>query len=206
MATKHAQILDEPQYQMVRQYVHKYSPVAERDLLFLSLSFRGGLRACEIAGLEIRALVDPQGYLRDFIDILSHATKFGRERMIPMHPEIADAFRPFRYRYPHTEWVAVSPRGGGQMSANAVTLWFLKLFREVRLKQCSSHSGRRTAITNLARHYHHHGGSLVDVQRFAGHSRLETTEAYIEPSNSLTAMVKALGTEPPKQRNPYLGV
>lgn len=46
----------------------------------------------------------------------------------------------------------------------------------------SSHSGRRTLLTNMARRCAQAGASLRDVQRIAGHADLGTTERYVEPS------------------------
>jgi integrase/recombinase XerD len=48
------------------------------------------------------------------------------------------------------------------------------------LQGCSSHSVRRTSITNAARTISTVGGSLRDVQMLAGHSALSTTQRYIE--------------------------
>jgi integrase/recombinase XerD len=45
---------------------------------------------------------------------------------------------------------------------------------------CSSHSGRRTFITNAARNIGRFGGSLRDVQMLARHSSLGMTQVYIE--------------------------
>ena len=44
----------------------------------------------------------------------------------------------------------------------------------------SSHSGRRTLITNVAKNISAVGGSMRDVQSLAGHSNLQTTQRYIE--------------------------
>ena len=66
------------------------------------------------------------------------------------------------------------------MTARSIVNWFAELYDELGLDGCSSHSGRRTFITNAARLVSKTGGSLRDVQELAGHSALSTTERYIE--------------------------
>ena len=56
---------------------------------------------------------------------------------------------------------------------------------------CSSHSGRRTAITRWSRKISSVGGSLRDVQSLARHSSLQMTQRYIEVSEN--AMRKVVG-------------
>jgi len=56
------------------------------------------------------------------------------------------------------------------ISPKALTIWFLKLYRDLGFKGASSHSGRRTFITKAAKRCIEGGGSLSDVQQLAGHS------------------------------------
>jgi integrase/recombinase XerD len=67
-----------------------------------------------------------------------------------------------------------------QTSAQAVVNLFQKWYRNIGFVGCSSHSGRRTFITNVAKKISTVGGSLRDVQFLAGHSSLQTTQRYIE--------------------------
>lgn len=61
-----------------------------------------------------------------------------------------------------------------------VSHWFKKIFKALRLEGCSSHSGRRTFVTNAAKLIISVGGSLRDVQQLAGHASLQMTQSYIE--------------------------
>jgi integrase len=66
------------------------------------------------------------------------------------------------------------------MSPQAIVNLFWRWYRHVGFDGCSSHSGRRTFITNTARKISTVGGSLRDVQMLAGHTNLRTTQRYIE--------------------------
>jgi integrase/recombinase XerD len=57
---------------------------------------------------------------------------------------------------------------------------FQEWFKALGYDGCSSHSGRRTFITNAARNIGRFGGSLRDVQALARHSSLAMTQTYIE--------------------------
>jgi integrase/recombinase XerD len=72
-----------------------------------------------------------------------------------------------------------SERDAG-MSAGAVQVWFHRLYQELGFSGASSHSGRRTFITRIAKKIVEAGGSLRDVQELAGHASLSTTQRYIQ--------------------------
>ena len=68
----------------------------------------------------------------------------------------------------------------GPMTAKTIVNWFKTTYLALGLVGCSSHSGRRTFVTNAARSIHKAGGSLRDVQELAGHRSIKTTQGYIE--------------------------
>lgn len=186
-------MLEDFQVTHLREHIKKQSDMPERDDLFVLLSFRAGLRAAEISKIDLTAMTDAQGRVASIISIYSNVGKKERCREIPMHPQIADALIRFMKRYPKATYVALSPKDQqSRMTPNAVTLWFWKIMREVGFEG-SSHSGRRTFGTKLARRANLHGGSLRDVQILMGHARLETTENYVEPSEAVFGMVASLG-------------
>jgi integrase/recombinase XerD len=196
---KRAKTLDDSQFETLLEAAVAKSNVPESDALKLLLSYLAGLRASEIASLDMRALTDPDGRISKSIWISGAQSKNGREREIPMHPCIRDALQAYRKRYPGNDYIAISSVNlTGPMETNALTVWFHRLYRKAGFADCSSHSGRRTFITNLAQRANRFHSSLADVQRLAGHARLDTTSAYIAPSEDTSAMISSLGTEPRK--------
>ena len=107
-----------------------------------------------------------------------------RARVIPIHDEFKQAFETLMAVWPDRvgpgQPVVFSERG--RYGANGVAHWFKRIYRDASLVGASSHSGRRTLLTNLARKCAQAGASLRDVQQIAGHADLGTTERYVEPS------------------------
>jgi integrase len=69
---------------------------------------------------------------------------------------------------------------GDALRPGSVVNWFRRLYSDLGFAGCTSHSGRRTFVTNAARLVFKAGGSLRDVQQLAGHRSIEQTQAYIE--------------------------
>jgi integrase/recombinase XerD len=157
------------------------------------------LRACEIAGVTLADVTDAEGKLSPWIRVRGKTAKNGRARTIPMHPLIAEAISALRARHPDIDRLAISSRYGEPLrsqNAAALATWFHRLYPKAGLQGCSSHSGRRTFGTTLARSANMHGSSLRDVQQLLGHARLDTTEKYIEPAENLMELVASLGAKP----------
>ena len=64
-------------------------------------------------------------------------------------------------------------------TAQVIVNSFAQWYRKLGFVGCSSHSGRRSFITQAARKVSLVGGSLRDVQALAGHASLATTSRYI---------------------------
>ncbi len=154
---------------------------ANRNRTLVLLSFKAGLRACEIAGLDWTMVLQPNGKLSDQIAVAARIAKNGSGRRLPMHPELRAALQALhRGQGRPTNGPVIRSERGGHMMPRSIVNWFAAVYAELSLSGCSSHSGRRTFITATARLLSKIGGSLRDVQELAGHRALTTTERYIE--------------------------
>jgi integrase len=129
-------------------------------------------------------VLDANGRISQMIEVRSSIAKRGSGRRVPMHPEVARALASLRAQLPPSEATpeaaVLRSLKGGSLRANSVVNWFILKARAAGLEGCSSHSGRRTFITNAARRAHWAGASLRDVQVLAGHRSIETTQGYID--------------------------
>lgn len=153
----------------------------ERNRVMVLLSFKAGLRACEMAGLDWSMVLASNMHIGDQISIARSIAKRGSGRRIPLHTELKTALRRLHKAEgkPVTGPVLRSERGC-HLTARSVVNWFRSVYNQLALPDCSSHSGRRTFITTAARVLAQTGGSLRDIQELAGHRALTTTESYIE--------------------------
>ena len=129
--------------------------------------------------LEWSMVLDARRRIADMIAVHDAIAKKRGGRLIPMHPELADALQALKQRSGFQGPVVRSSRGDA-MRPNSIVNWFVKLFAALHIEGCSSHSGRRSFITAAARNVHRAGCSLRDVQLLAGHRSIDTTQRYID--------------------------
>ena len=157
-----------------------------RDQTIFLLSIRAGLRAKEIANLKWAMVLGADGEVGDSIHLTDEASKGRSGRIVPLNKQLRgnlvqmlNLAKQDLHFVSETAYV-VSTERTGHTSAQAVVNMFKLWYGDLGLLGCSSHSGRRTFITNAARKISSVGGSLRDVQSLAGHSSLTTTQRYIE--------------------------
>ena len=188
---KQAKTLSKGQVEAVLSYLAKTRHPARNRLIFL-LSVKAGLRAKEIARLTWWMTNDSRGEIGRAICLQDSASKGRSGRMIPLGDEVRDALIEYRRQVVSlTGPFVISTERSLATSPQAIVNMFQRWYRHLGFVGCSSHSGRRTFITNAARKISTVGGSLRDVQMLAGHSNIRTTQAYIDANPE--AQVKVVG-------------
>ena len=183
--SKQAKILSKKQVDQLLWYVGT-NRNAMRNRIIVLLSVRAGLRAKEIAGLKWSMITDADGEISDSIHLTDEASKGKSGRIIPLNMKLRHELEDWReheakrHGFNVATSYVVSTERAGKTSAQAIVNMFSAWYVETGLVGCSSHSGRRTFITNAARQITTVGGSLRDVQMLAGHSSLAVTQRYIE--------------------------
>jgi integrase/recombinase XerD len=177
---KQAKTLSKGQIEAVLAFLAKTLWPTRNRLIFL-LSVKVGLRAKEIANLTWWMTNDSQGEVGRSMCLLDSASKGKSGRMIPLSDEVREALIEYRNEvHSFAGKYVISTERALQTSPQAIVNMFQRWYRHLGFVGCSSHSGRRTFITNAARKISTVGGSLRDVQMLAGHSNLRTTQRYID--------------------------
>ena len=182
---KQAKILTKKQIDQLIWYVGTLRQPLRNEVIVM-LSVRAGLRAKEIACLTWSMVTDADGDIDTSIHLTDKASKGRGGRVIPLNMQLrlklTDLLEHERqhHRFDLATSHVIRTERSDKTSPQAVVNIFASWFGEIGLIGCSSHSGRRTFITNAARKISSVGGSLRDVQMLAGHSSLAVTQRYIE--------------------------
>src|ERR1700693_5675556 len=151
MAGKQAKILTRQQVVLALRRARR-GRYPRRDRVMILLSVRAGLRAGEIANLTWSMVLDADRRIADRIELHDSAAKKGSGRTIPLRRDLRRALQQLRRHTGAEGAVICSERGGSRgMRPGSVVNWFRALYRALGVNGCSSHSGRRTFITNAAR-------------------------------------------------------
>lgn len=204
-----AKIITDAQLDGLLDRIVVTSKFPERDLAVIMLSHKAGLRACEIAGLTWRDVTDAGGNISRFIEVPSGIAKNGRARVVEMHPLITEALEIWQMVYGQVkigdhvltparkptgkERIILSIHAGSEAPFTPKNMAHMmsRLYQRHGLS-ASSHSGRRSLLTKLARSTNDYDCSLFDVQQIAGHSSVMTTEEYVELSPNAGRMLRSM--------------
>jgi integrase len=149
-----------------------------RDLFIYALLFGCGLRISEVTALQIGELS------METREVYLATTKTNSSRYVAI-PGSVMAFARLYLRYRRAckreEYLFVSNRGG-RYSPHTLGIYVKRIAAEAGVAM-SSHCGRRFCLTRLAK------VNVLAAQQQGGHKRLETTRAYVRPSNEAARRV-----------------
>jgi integrase/recombinase XerD len=175
---KQAKTLKTEELKLVLAYVATRRH-ALRDRTIVLTSFLSGMRAHELASLRLGDLLGEGGRVRDEIVLDASQTKGPRARRVFINAKLKKELG----IYTRTACKDCKPSDAlfrsqkrRAFNANTMCQLFLNIYKECGVTGASSHSGRRTFITNLASK----SVSVRVLAVLAGHSSISTTQRYID--------------------------
>lgn len=176
---KQAKLLTQAEQKRVAAIIdaHRYQ---SRNTAIFAFSFFAGLRACEIAALNVGDVFDANGDVRDTVYLTAGQTKGDEANTVLVSKRLSKALMSFAAQYPHHVATSTAPlffsakRGG--FSAQTIVNLFARFYALAGIKGASSHSGRRQFLTELA----DKGINVRVIQTLARHKNMSTTQRYID--------------------------
>ena len=153
-----------------------------RNKLIVAFSFYGGLRAIEIANLNVSDILSPTNTVNDIIRLTKEQTKGSNSNTVHVGKKLQKEILRFISAYPNTIYnkdKKLFRTQRGTFSSQTIQNLFRNLYHLANIPNASSHSGRRTFITNLSEK----GISTRVIQELARHSSMVTTQRYIDVSD-----------------------
>ena len=170
---------------MVSNYLFTTRNGLRNQTIFL-LSVKAGLRSKEISELKWSEVLNSAFELDEVISLTNKTSKGNSGRLIPIHKsiktnliEMLNVEKKKSNFDPSTQTIIKTERKSSTSSQSIVNM-FHTWYKRLGLIGCSSHSGRRTFVTETAKRISLVGGSLKDIQMMVGHSSLQTTQMYID--------------------------
>ena len=182
---KQSKILNKSQIEMVSNYLRSKRNGLRNQTIFL-LSVKSGLRSKEISNLKWSEVTNSDGEVGDYINLTNSTSKGKSGRTIPLNKEVKNNLiellkdqKKFR-NFDIGKSTVVRTERSISTSPQSIVNMFQRWYRNLGLVGCSSHSGRRTFVTETSKKISLVGGSLKDIQMMVGHKSLQTTQRYIE--------------------------
>lgn len=156
----------------------------QRNRLMILLSHWGGMRVGEIAALKVGNVTDPAGEVVNEIRLLPEQTKGARGRSVMLGDKLRREIKAYldtlKVIIPEQPLI-YSQKSRNGFSSNSLSQEFKKIYNLAGLAGATSHSGRRTFITNLA----NKGIGVKVLMTLAGHRSIATTQLYIDVNDEM---------------------
>jgi len=158
-----------------------------RNRALLMTTHLSGMRVGEVASLRNNDVLDVDGNIRTEIRLSAEQTKGNEARVVFVNDklrkelELYTRFMDKTKINPVLKFFYSQKRTSDGFTANTLTQFFHYLYKRAGVDGASSHSGRRTFITNLASK----GVGVRVLMSLAGHKNISTTQAYIDVNDDM---------------------
>ena len=184
--SKQAKTLTQQELRRVLDYVatRKHSV---RNRALLMTTHLSGMRVGEVASLRNSDVLDAEGNIRNEIRLSAEQTKGNEARVVFVSDKLRKELELYTRLMgnanvnPVLKFFYSQKRTSDGFTANTLTQFFHYLYKRAGIDGASSHSGRRTFITNLATK----GVGVRVLMSLAGHKNISTTQAYIDVNDDM---------------------
>jgi len=149
----------------------------------LLTSFWSGMRVGEIASLKVGDVMNAEGTVKNEVRLTAEQTKGRQPRTVFLPQRLQTELQ--RYMDVRRVTDATQPlfvtAGAKTFSANVMAQHFFWLYKKAGIAGASSHSGRRTFLTNLASK----GISIRVLASLAGHRSVNVTMKYLDANDNM---------------------
>ncbi len=156
---------------------------AARNRAMFLVTTLAGLRVGEVAALRYGDVVDDAGRVKSEFRLLPDMTKGNYARTVFVSERLQKELQVFvdgrTWANRATPLFYTQKRSG--FSANTLAQVFMSIYRDAGVKGASSHSGRRSFITNLA----NKGIGVRLLASLAGHKNVSVTIRYIDCNDDM---------------------
>ena len=182
--SKQAKVLTAQEIRRVLDYVAT-RPHAERNrAMFLTILY-AALRVKECASLRYADVLDGEGKIKAEIYLTAEQTKGSKSGTVFVSDKLRKELQAYVRAVPpkaiSDKLFYSQKRPSEGWNSNTLCQFFHHLFRNCSISGGSSHSPRRTGITNLA----DKGVSVRVLQSIARHANLSTTQCYIDVNDAM---------------------
>lgn len=181
--SKQAKVLSGAEFKRVLA-VAGATRLAKRNELMLCLAHWSGMRACELASLRLCDVRNEDGTIKDEVVLAAWQTKGSKRARLFLGlrtRKLIDAYINQRMK-PNTVQTAplLQSQKSKGLTTQAIINLFAKLYGDAGIAGASSHSGRRSFITNLVER----GVNPRIIQVLARHSNLSATMRYMDVNDA----------------------
>lgn len=156
-----------------------------RNRALVLMSFYSGCRVGELSSLTYIDVVDDEGKVRDEIRLKAENTKTKEARVVFVNAKLKKELQQYVNSYKPTntqlKFFYSQKRNSNGYNANTLTQFFHYLYKRAGIYGASSHSGRRTFITNLASK----GVGVRVIMGLSGHKNLGVVQKYIDVNDDM---------------------